>query len=51
MGIVVNFHLRHCRLATFKRKAGNNASVEMLFFVMYYILEKQGDADQKLITA
>ena len=41
MGIVVNFHLRHCRLATFKRKAGNNASVEVLFFViMYYILEK-----------
>ena len=34
--IVVNFHFRHCRLATFKRKAGNNASVEMLFFVMMY---------------
>lgn len=51
VGIVVNFHLRHCWLATFKRKTGsNNSSVEMLFFVMMYyrtFSKKQRDADQK----
>ena len=49
----MNFHLRHWRLAIFKREAGNNASVEMLFFVMMYyrtFSNKQRDADQKLGT-